>query len=61
MGSALLEGKRRSKPNGRRLALSRLKTAVGLIDDVETATAAHHAIVAVTLAKRSQRILDLHY
>src|SRR5512135_3073048 len=42
------------------LALAGLVAAVGLVDDVEPPAAPDHAIVAMAIAERSQRILDLH-
>ena len=41
-------------------ALARLEAAVGLVDDVDAALAAHQAIIAVARAQRLQRIPDLH-
>src|SRR5262245_54940017 len=51
-----------SKPEGylSRLTLPRLDPAVGLVDHVDAALAAHQAIVAVARAQRFQRIPDLH-
>jgi hypothetical protein len=43
-----------------RLPLASLVAAVGLVDDVEPATPAHHAVVAMAIAQGPQRILDLH-
>src|SRR5581483_7540958 len=45
----------------RRLALTRLEAAVGLVDDVDAALAAHDAIVAVTAAQGLERIADFHF
>jgi hypothetical protein len=42
------------------LALAGFVAAVGLIDDVESSTPPDHAVVAMALAERSERILDLH-
>jgi hypothetical protein len=42
------------------LALAGFVAAVGLIDDVEPSTPPDHAVVAMALAERSERILDLH-
>jgi hypothetical protein len=42
------------------LALTRLVSAVGLIDDIEPPAPTNHAVVAMALAQRAERILDLH-
>ncbi len=42
------------------LALPRLVSAVGLIDDVKPSAPAHHAVVAMALTQGPERILDLH-
>ena len=49
-----------SVPRKRKLALPRLETAVGLIDDVKPSAPAHDAVIAVALAQGPERILDLH-
>jgi hypothetical protein len=43
-----------------RSALPRLEPAVGLIDDVDAALAAHQAIVAVAAEQRFQRVTNFH-
>jgi hypothetical protein len=45
----------------KKLALSRLEPAIGLIDDVKAAASPHHAIVAMALAQGPERVLDLHW
>ena len=42
------------------LALARLEAAVGLVDDVGAAAAADHAIIAMPVLERLDRVADLH-
>lgn len=44
----------------RLLALTRLKAALHLVDDVNPALATDQTVVAVTAAERFQRVTDLH-
>src|SRR5690606_33237632 len=41
-------------------ALAGLEARSGLVDDVDAALAANHAVVAVTALERLERVLDLH-
>jgi hypothetical protein len=41
-------------------ALAGFEPALRLVDDVDTALAAHDAAIAVTLLERAERVLDLH-
>src|SRR5690606_37896320 len=41
-------------------ALAGLEARRGLVDDVDAALAANHAVVAVTALERLERVLDLH-
>jgi hypothetical protein len=41
-------------------ALTGLKARVGLVNDVNTSTAAHQLIVSVTLDQRLKRIANFH-
>lgn len=43
------------------LALTRLETGVGLVDDVNPAAAAHQLVVTVTLDQRLKRIANFHF
>ena len=43
-----------------RLALTRLETTVGLVDDISAAATTDHAIIPVTVFERLQAIADLH-
>jgi hypothetical protein len=45
---------------GRGSALASLKPPLGLVYDVDTALAAHDAVVAMTTTERFQRITDFH-
>jgi hypothetical protein len=49
---------KRSRAGG--LALSRLVALLRLVDNVDTALAAHQAVVAMAVAQRFQRITDFH-
>jgi len=42
------------------LTLACLKSALGLVDHVKPAFAAHNTVVAVPLSKRLERIADFH-
>lgn len=44
----------------RELALPRLEAWIGLVDDVDAALAAHHAVFAVTALQRLHRVFNLH-
>lgn len=45
---------------GRTLALARLKPALRFVDDVNATAATDHAVVAMTLHERLERVFDLH-
>ena len=47
-------------PGSGRLALARLKAAVGLVNNVDPALAPHDAVVAVAAAQGFERITDFH-
>lgn len=42
------------------LALARLKPAVGFVDYIGATTTTNHAVVAVTVFKRFQRVANFH-
>ena len=41
-------------------ALAGLEPRLGLVDDIDSALAAHNAAIAVTLLERAKRVPDLH-
>jgi len=45
---------------GKSLALTGFEATIGLIDDVGPATTTNHAVIAMTVLERLQRITDLH-
>ena len=45
---------------GFHLALTGFEPALRLVDDVDTALAAHNAAVAMAVLERTKRVLDLH-
>ena len=51
---------KRRPPGVCRLALTSLEAAMGLVDDVDPALAAHDAVVAMAAAQGFQRITNFH-
>jgi hypothetical protein len=56
----LLKPSARETQAGPNSALTSLETRLGLVDDISPATAANHAVIAVTTLEGLERIDDFH-